>query len=48
MRIIQGVGYPRQNKSHFKSTDLWLSGATEILPTIILKADGALYGTVLQ
>jgi uncharacterized protein (DUF1501 family) len=26
MRIIQGVGYPRQNKSHFKSTDLWLSG----------------------
>lgn len=26
MRIIQGVGYPSQDKSHFKSTDLWLSG----------------------
>ena len=26
MRIIQGVGYPTQDKSHFKSTDLWLSG----------------------
>jgi uncharacterized protein (DUF1501 family) len=26
MRIIQGVGYPSQDKSHFKSTDLWLMG----------------------
>ena len=26
MRVIQGVGYPTQDKSHFKSTDLWLSG----------------------
>jgi uncharacterized protein (DUF1501 family) len=26
MRIIQGVGYPTQDKSHFKSTDLWLTG----------------------
>jgi uncharacterized protein (DUF1501 family) len=26
MRVIQGVGYPRQNGSHFKSTDLWLTG----------------------
>lgn len=26
MRIIQGVGYPSSNKSHFKSTDIWLSG----------------------
>lgn len=26
MRVIQGVGYPFQNKSHFKSTDLWLTG----------------------
>lgn len=26
MRIIQGVGYPSQNKSHFKSIDLWLTG----------------------
>lgn len=26
MRIIQGVGYPSPDKSHFKSTDLWLTG----------------------
>jgi uncharacterized protein (DUF1501 family) len=26
MRVIQGVGYPSQDKSHFKSTDLYLSG----------------------
>jgi uncharacterized protein (DUF1501 family) len=26
MRVIQGVGYPIQDKSHFKSTDLWLAG----------------------
>jgi uncharacterized protein (DUF1501 family) len=26
MRIIQGVGYPSQDKSHFKSTDLYLTG----------------------
>jgi uncharacterized protein (DUF1501 family) len=26
MRLIQGVGYPSQDKSHFKSTDLWLTG----------------------
>ena len=26
MRIVQGVGYPIQDKSHFKSTDLWLTG----------------------
>lgn len=26
MRMIQGVGYPSQDKSHFKSTDLWLTG----------------------
>lgn len=25
-RIIQSVGYPSQNKSHFKSTDLYLTG----------------------
>ena len=24
--IIQAVGYPQPNKSHFKATDLWLSG----------------------
>lgn len=26
LKIIQGVGYPNVNKSHFKSTDLWLTG----------------------
>ena len=26
MRVIQGVGYPTMNGSHFKSTDLWHSG----------------------
>lgn len=25
-RLIQGVGYPDYNQSHFKSTDLWLTG----------------------
>lgn len=24
--VVQNVGYPNPNKSHFKSTDLWLSG----------------------
>ena len=26
LRIMQSVGYPTQNKSHFKSTDLYLTG----------------------
>ncbi|WP_282135078.1 DUF1501 domain-containing protein [Seonamhaeicola maritimus] len=26
LRIVQGVGYPSQNKSHFKSTDLYFTG----------------------
>lgn len=26
LRIIQSVGYPSQNKSHFKSTDLYMTG----------------------
>lgn len=25
--IVQGVGYPQQNYSHFRSTDIWLSGS---------------------
>jgi uncharacterized protein (DUF1501 family) len=24
--VIQGVGYPKPNLSHFRSTDIWLSG----------------------
>ena len=27
MRIIQSVGYPNQNYSHFRSTDIWMSGS---------------------
>ena len=26
LAIIQNVGYPNQNQSHFRSTDIWLSG----------------------
>lgn len=25
--IVQGVGYPNQNRSHFRSTDIWTSGS---------------------
>lgn len=27
MRIIQGVGYPKFNYSHFRATDIWMSGS---------------------
>lgn len=27
LRIIQSVGYPQQNFSHFRSTDIWMSGS---------------------
>lgn len=27
MSIVQNVGYPNQNLSHFRSTDIWLSGS---------------------
>lgn len=35
MGIVQGVGYPNQDRSHFRSTDIWTSGseATEYLNT---------------
>ena len=35
MHIVQGVGYPDQNRSHFRSTDIWTSGsaAGEIIST---------------
>lgn len=35
MGVIQGVGYPNQDRSHFRSTDIWTSGsaATEYLST---------------
>ena len=28
MAIIQNVGYPNQNRSHFRSTDIWNSGSS--------------------
>jgi uncharacterized protein (DUF1501 family) len=28
VRIIQSVGYPNQNRSHFRSTDIWTSGSS--------------------
>src|SRR5205085_1396413 len=27
VQIVQGVGYPSPNFSHFRSTDIWLTGA---------------------
>jgi uncharacterized protein (DUF1501 family) len=35
MGIVQGVGYPNQDRSHFRSTDIWTtgSGSTEYLGT---------------
>lgn len=35
VKIIQGVGYPDQNFSHFRSTDIWLSAsdATDVVTT---------------
>tara|TARA_B110000902_G_scaffold44451_1_gene49726 strand:+ start:16922 stop:18505 length:1584 start_codon:yes stop_codon:yes gene_type:complete len=27
LRIMQSVGYPNQNYSHFRSTDIWMTGA---------------------
>jgi uncharacterized protein (DUF1501 family) len=27
LAVVQGVGYPNQNFSHFRSTDIWLTGA---------------------
>ena len=35
MNIIQSVGYPNQNRSHFRSLDIWTSGseADEFLTT---------------
>ncbi len=35
VRVVQGVGYPNQNRSHFRSTDIWTTGsaADEFLTT---------------
>lgn len=38
LKIVRGVGYPEQNFSHFRSTDIWMSGANsdELIPTGML------------
>jgi len=33
LSIIQNVGYPEQNRSHFRSMDIWTNGSTEIQET---------------
>lgn len=38
LQIIQGVGYPNTNKSHFKSTDLWLSGGDGTTPNFDIQS----------
>ncbi len=27
LKVVQGVGYPNQNRSHFRSTDIWTTGS---------------------
>jgi len=34
--IVQGVGYPNPNLSHFRSTDIWLSGINSSDPNVRL------------
>ena len=38
LKIIQGVGYPDTNKSHFKSTDLWLSGGDGMIENFFFES----------
>ncbi len=33
LTVIQNVGYPEQNRSHFRSMDIWTSGMTNISET---------------
>lgn len=33
MAIVQGVGYPSSSLSHFRGTDVWLSGDEDLPPT---------------
>lgn len=33
LSIIQNVGYPEQNRSHFRSMDIWTSGSMDIAET---------------
>lgn len=38
LRVVQAVGYPNHNQSHFRSTDIWFSGSDsdEVLDTGVL------------
>lgn len=36
--VIQGVGYPDSNASHFKSTDLWLTGGDGTAPNFNIES----------
>jgi uncharacterized protein (DUF1501 family) len=31
LAVVQGVGYPNPNRSHFRSTDIWTSGRPDIM-----------------
>ncbi|MCF6307754.1 MAG: DUF1501 domain-containing protein [Flavobacteriaceae bacterium] len=33
MKVVHGVGYPEQNLSHFRSTDIWASAADNFIET---------------
>lgn len=33
LTIVQNVGYPDQNRSHFRSMDIWTTGATDVNET---------------
>ena len=34
LQVVQSVGYPNQNRSHFRSTDIWTSGSSaEVMET---------------
>ena len=33
LSVVQNVGYPDQNRSHFRSMDIWTSGSTDVSET---------------
>jgi uncharacterized protein (DUF1501 family) len=36
LAVVQGIGYPKPNLSHFRSTDIWLSGIDNSDPNVLL------------
>ena len=38
LKVVRGVGYPEQNFSHFRSADIWMSGAdaNELIPSGVM------------